>query len=282
MAYTDPYEILVVRNKDYIAQNIQDKIRNTRLLIAGCGMGSMFAEGALRLGCQHMILADGDIVSSHNLNRQNFTNDDVGHSKVKALQARLLSISPQADIQILDAFVTSDILEDLVGRVDVVFDTIDFLDLETIIQLHEECHRQGKPVISALNIGWGGGCLYFPPDTQYPMRRLLELPPGSLKGRSYIESYKPLIARLEGHLRPDVMYAVKKTMDLMADGTPCPASQLVAGTHGVSSLAVTLLYRLLAGLPITPSPELLVVDMHTVLTGSGISLAGERGVAAAE
>ena len=64
------YQDLTLRNQGYIPPELQEKIRATRLLVAGCGLGSSIAEAAARVGFERLTLADGDSISAHNLNRQ--------------------------------------------------------------------------------------------------------------------------------------------------------------------------------------------------------------------
>jgi molybdopterin-synthase adenylyltransferase len=54
------YEELVLRNQGYIGAELQARIRKTRLLIAGCGVGSTVAETAIRTGFETITLADAD------------------------------------------------------------------------------------------------------------------------------------------------------------------------------------------------------------------------------
>ena len=58
----------------------------------------------------------------------------------------------------------------------------------------------------------------------------------------------------------------------MEDGKPCPASQVAPGSFSVAAMAGTMLYRLMAGLPVKPAPHLLVLDMAGALTTGGIDL----------
>lgn len=266
------YELFIARNKDYVGSEIQQKIAETTVMIAGCGMGSMFAEGALRLGFRNIILVDGDTIDTHNLNRQNFVDSDIGASKVEALKSRLMSVYPDAEIAALHEYINPQNVARLVQGADVVFDTVDFLDLPAIVSLHDACHENRIPIISALNIGWGAGCLYFPAGGSLTLRSMLGLPHGDLRGMNYVDAYEPLINRLSEQLPPDVVRAITKAMGFMEDGKPCPASQLIVGTHAVSSMAVSILYRVIADLPVTEAPELLALDMNTVLTGRGIDL----------
>jgi tRNA A37 threonylcarbamoyladenosine dehydratase len=66
------------RNFLYISESNQEKIKNFRILIGGCGLGSVIAECALRLGFENLTVIDGDKVELSNLNRQNYTQKDIG------------------------------------------------------------------------------------------------------------------------------------------------------------------------------------------------------------
>lgn len=264
---------LTLRNTGYISYEVQQKIATTRLLIAGCGIGSNFAEAAVRLGFEDITLADGDTVAEHNLNRQNFVARDIGDSKVSALAKRLRAINHHAYIQEFNHFLDPVNIPRMVEMADLVFDTIDFLDLGAIVALHDECSRQQKPAITALAVGWGAGCIYFPVCGGCSFRKAFSLPEeGTVENDSYAEAFSPVIERLEGRLDPDVSKVVRQALTVMQDGTPCPASQVSPGAFAVGALAGTLAVRIIAGRPVLPAPHLLLADMPTVLTTAGIDL----------
>src|SRR5215218_3611701 len=100
------YERFVSRNAGYVSDELQLRIRKSRLLIAGCGIGSTIAEACLRLGFEQVMLIDKDRVEPHNLNRQDFTAADIGTQKVDALARRLSSINPSASIRAINEWVT--------------------------------------------------------------------------------------------------------------------------------------------------------------------------------
>jgi len=267
------YDGLILRNHGYINDETQAKIRATRLLVAGCGIGSSFAEAAVRLGFENITLADGDTVAASNLNRQNFTADDIGKPKVEALARRLRAINPAADIQEFNAYLTPESIVDKVAKADLVFDTIDFLDLAAIVALHDECRRQRKPAITALAVGWGAGCIYFPVGCEYSFRRVFGLQEeGSVEHMLYVDMFAPLIKRLENRLDSTVFKVVNNALKVMEDGTPCPASQVSPGAFSVGALGATLAMRILANLPVLAAPHLLLADMQSSLIGSGIDL----------
>lgn len=268
------YDLLTLRNIDYIPAELQEKIRNTVLLIAGCGIGSSLAETAVRLGFENFILADADEVSAHNLNRQCYVAADIGKPKVEGLANRLRAINPSVSVELFNQYLNAETVPDIVARADIVFDTIDFLDLSGIVALHDECQKQKKPVVTALAIGWGAGCVYFPPNADVSFRQLFGLDEeGSVENELYSEKFAVVVERLQQVLDPVVFNAVAKALTVMEDGKPCPASQVSPGAFSVGALAGTLIVRILAGQEVKPAPDMLVVDMPTALTSFGIPLA---------
>lgn len=267
------YDDLVRRNVGYVSNELQQRIRETCVLVAGCGIGSTFAESAVRIGFEQMILADGDTVAAHNLNRQNFTASDIGRPKVDALADRLSAINPAVRLRRIRSNLDRHNTADAVEGADFVFDTIDFLDLAAIVGLHDECMRQGKPAISALAMGWGAGCVYFPPRGEWSFRRLFRISEDQvISAASYRSAFAPLAGRVAERLEAQVATALSDALAVMEDGAPCPASQVSPGAQSVAALATTLLISVLAGRVVNPAPALLVTDPLAVFHAPGIDL----------
>lgn len=74
------------RNKIYISDIEQNELKNYKIFLAGCGIGSVIAECAIRLGFENISIIDGDNVEMSNLNRQNYTQGDIGIKKVEAIK----------------------------------------------------------------------------------------------------------------------------------------------------------------------------------------------------
>ncbi|MBA4750575.1 MAG: ThiF family adenylyltransferase [Alphaproteobacteria bacterium] len=109
-----------------------------RVLLCGCGIGSYLAEAVLRMGCLDLTLVDMDTVSVTNLNRQNYEVSDVGVPKVFGLAKRLKAIFPEATITAVNEFLDSSNADSLVKNTNMILDTIDYLDMEAILLLHEQ------------------------------------------------------------------------------------------------------------------------------------------------
>jgi len=161
----------------------------------------------------------------------------------------------------------------LVKSADIVFDTIDFLSLQGLLALHDECRRQSKPLLSALSLGWGAGLLYFPPDCSMTLRRLFNLPADHEPvGAEHLRCFAPLLEKLAWNLDPQVLKALSRTFSSMENGTPCSAPQVSAGAAAVASLGITAIIRVLAGEKVVAAPQLIMADFAGICAGPGISL----------
>ena len=264
------YEQFTARNAGYIGPELQEKIRGARLLVAGCGLGSVTAELAARTGFERFVLVDGDRVEAHNLNRQLYTDADVGTPKVEALARRLTAINPAASVERHCSWVTAANAGAFAEGADLVLDTIDFLDLPAIIALHDEARRRGRTVVSAFSAGWGSVAVVFVPGGA-TLRGMCGLPAeGSVAGASYPEIFGRLLGRIMPNLPADFVAVTQKVLKGMADGQPCPAPQLAAGAALTGALMVQLAVRTLAGLPVTTAPEVILADPGALVAGPGV------------
>lgn len=263
------YDTFVTRNSGYIAQGTQDKIRTARVLFAGCGLGSGPVICAARTGFQHFVLIDGDTVDAHNLNRQFFDFDDVGTPKVEALKKHILRINPEAKVEAHVAMLDKNNAADLVSQVDLIFDTIDFVDLEAVLALHGNAAAQGKPIFTAMNIGFGAGVMYFPPGSGNSLPAILQrdVEAAAAEGNlSYTAVFQRVMGRIGAHLDRQVMEEVAKALTIMEDGTACPASQIAVGSFSVAALAMAMMHDMLAGMEVPAAPNMVIHSFRNHVT----------------
>lgn len=257
------YATAVLRNKGYIRDETQIKIRNTKLLIAGCGIGSSLAVCATRMGFEKFVLVDGDVVDAHNLNRQFYDFADVGKPKVVALQDKILRINPQAQIKAIDENLTRENIDQIVSKVDMVLDTVDFLDLPAILQLHQSAKQHNVAILTALSVGFGALVWYFPADSKLTLADIL-MP--DIEGAatatgsapSYVDVFASFIQRIAPYLDREVVENVSQVLNMMKDGKPCPASQVAVGSFTIAAMAMSMMHDLLAGKPVPSAPKLLI------------------------
>lgn len=95
-------DAILSRTTLLLGENAMKRIEETRVLIFGVGgVGSWCAESLVRSGIRHLTIVDSDNVCVSNVNRQRMaTVDTIGKVKVEALKNVLLTILPDAEIEI--------------------------------------------------------------------------------------------------------------------------------------------------------------------------------------
>lgn len=257
------YAQLVLRNAGYIDTATQERMRHARLLIAGCGIGSSLAICAARMGFERFLLVDGDTVDAHNLNRQFYDQADIGRPKVQALRDQILRINPEADVEAVQAHLDASNTEAAVARADIVFDTVDFLDLAAILRLHGSARAQGKPVFTALAVGFGALVWYFPAHGPVSLSDMLAADLQALGGpegggASYAEVFAAFVQRIAPSLDEEVVEQIGRVLSLLKEGKPCPAPQVAVGSFAVAAMAGTMMQDMLAGREIPSAPAFVV------------------------
>ncbi|KTD00370.1 ThiF family adenylyltransferase [Fluoribacter gormanii] len=263
------------RNYGYIDNDIQKKISEVKILIAGCGLGSYIAEALVRLGCSNFILVDHDTIDVHNLNRQNYIYTDIGHFKSERLKIRMQLINPEIQVECIIEPVSEENAQKLVGSADIIIDTIDFLSVKGLVALYQQCYLQSKPVISSLSAGWGAIAFYIPASNQTKnwFKEIFNIScVDNAEPMEYAYYFKQLIYRIKPHLPDEVSTNLINVFDLMAENKPCPASQLSAGSFAAASLCTTILYRVLANKEIVALPYAMGLDMNMVTLNSAFPL----------
>lgn len=253
------YATHVARNQGYIDARTQEAICRSTLLIAGCGIGSAVAIAAARMGFEKFILVDGDVVDAHNLNRQFYEFADVGAFKVDALKRGILRINPFASVDAVRDNLSDANTRAVVERADLVFDTVDFLDLPAILGLHDEAVVQRKPILTAVSVGFGALTWYYPPGTQVTMRTMMQADIDRAEGAaSYASVFASFFDRLRDRMDADVCDQVDRVLGLMRDGTPCPASQVASGSFGIAALAMSMIRDILASKDVPHAPAMVL------------------------
>ncbi|OOV17414.1 ThiF family adenylyltransferase [Flavobacterium sp. LM4] len=142
------------RNRLYITDEEQKRIKEIPILLGGAGIGSVIAECLLRFGFENLTLIDGDIVALSNLNRQNYTEKDISKPKVEAIKEKLLSINKEAKITIHNCFLTPDNLDNYIQGHKIAINALDFVS-EVPLLFDSICQKKKIPVLHPYNLGWG-------------------------------------------------------------------------------------------------------------------------------
>lgn len=120
------------------------------------GVGSWAVEALARSGVGHLTLVDMDHVTESNINRQlPALESTLGKSKIQVMADRVGDINAQAQVHLVDDFLSMDNLHELVhSGLDVVLDCIDNFRLKAALAAH--CKRNKIKLVVA---GAAGGKL---------------------------------------------------------------------------------------------------------------------------
>lgn len=142
------YSEMTTRNRGFISEAEQERLRSSRVFIPGVGgMGGAAFMALVRAGIGHFVIADIDVFEVSNLNRQLFaTLDTVGRLKAEAARTGALKINPQVEVEVLGAEWT-DQLDDILPKVAVVVNGTD--DAAAGALLYRRAKAHDKTVIDA-------------------------------------------------------------------------------------------------------------------------------------
>ena len=130
-----------------------EKLKNAKVAIFGIGgVGSFVVEGLVRAGVGNFILVDNDQVSITNINRQIIaTRDTIGKHKVEVAKMRILSINPDAKVEIYNEFFMPNSKDFFYDDTSYIVDAIDTITAK--IELVVRANRLNIPIISSMGTG---------------------------------------------------------------------------------------------------------------------------------
>ena len=131
-----------------------EKLADAKVLIFGLGgVGSYAAEALARSGIGHLTLVDDDVVAESNLNRQLIAlHSTLGKAKTQVAKERILDISPQCKIEIVQMFYTPQTADCLSFQgYDYIIDAIDTVSAK--LEILQRAKEANIPVISCMGTG---------------------------------------------------------------------------------------------------------------------------------
>ncbi|HEX6121781.1 MAG TPA: ThiF family adenylyltransferase [Ktedonobacterales bacterium] len=262
---------LYARNWLFIPTELQARLRQTTLLTAGTGLGSVVATLAARVGFTRFVLVDGDVVERSNLNRQAFTQAHLGQNKAEATAEIIRAIVPEATVESVPRFVTADDVAAIVGQGDIIINTID-LDNLAFLKLNQAAREAKKPVLFPINLGWGGALLVFPPEG-LSLDEYLALAPGQAGTEAVAtQLIMRILQGIPGGIPPYLAALLPSFQSRDPASWPYDP-QLGVATHLSAALSVRAAVALVAGEPLRVAPEVLWLDALSASTISTISTA---------
>ena len=131
----------------------QNKIKNARILVVGAGgLGSPILFYLAAAGVGTIGIADFDIVTISNLNRQIlYTTDDIGKRKTDLAAEKILKLNPNISIIKHYNRINIDNVEEIISGYDVIIDATDNFPIRYL--LSDCCYFIGKPIIEGAATG---------------------------------------------------------------------------------------------------------------------------------
>ncbi|MBQ6989299.1 MAG: tRNA threonylcarbamoyladenosine dehydratase [Alistipes sp.] len=132
-----------------------NKLQNANVLVVGLGgVGAYAAEMIARAGVGRMTIADADVVSESNINRQLIAlHSTVNRPKTEVMAERLRDINPKIELTIVSRFIKDDETDALLDsdKFDYVVDAIDTLSPKLAL-IKGALDRQ-IPLVSSMGAG---------------------------------------------------------------------------------------------------------------------------------
>ncbi|BEU87193.1 tRNA threonylcarbamoyladenosine dehydratase [Selenomonas sp. TAMA-11512] len=128
-----------------------ERLRDKTVAVFGVGgVGSYTIEALARSGVGHLVLIDKDDVDATNINRQlPALSTTVGQRKAEVMAARVKTIAPEIEVDVIDAFYLPDTAEDFFRmHYDYVVDAID--NMAAKVSLAVETEKRGIPCAASM------------------------------------------------------------------------------------------------------------------------------------
>ncbi|WP_182871053.1 ThiF family adenylyltransferase [Rhodopirellula sp. JC639] len=154
------------RNRGLISPEEQERLRNFRVAIPGMGgVGGLHLMTLARMGFGKFRIADADSFDVGNFNRQfGATINNIGRPKTEVLAEFAGSVNPEAEIDVINGFVTEKNVAEFLDGVDLVVDALDFFAFDARRMLFREAAQRGIWVLTAGPIGFSTAWLAFDPN----------------------------------------------------------------------------------------------------------------------
>lgn len=142
------------RTRILLGEAAMERLAGARVAVFGIGgVGGYVCEALVRSGVGALDLIDSDKVSLTNLNRQIIaTHETVGRYKTEVMRERILSINPQAEVQVYNCFFLPENADQFpFAQYDYVVDAVDTVTAK--IELVLKAKMETVPIISSMGAG---------------------------------------------------------------------------------------------------------------------------------
>ncbi|HMK53644.1 MAG TPA: HesA/MoeB/ThiF family protein [Methanobacteriaceae archaeon] len=157
----DDYWQMLDRQKEIISPEEQLQLKNSQILIVGCGgIGGATTEMLARMGVGKIRVVDKDHFEFSNLNRQLMSNfTDIGRMKAEVTLETLLSINPLMKVEAFCQELNGENVASILEGCDMVIDALD--NLASRIILSREAQKINIPFVHGAIHGTKGQITTF-------------------------------------------------------------------------------------------------------------------------
>lgn len=244
-----------IRNRIYLTQDEQHLIKEYPILLAGSGIGSVIAECALRFGFENITIIDGDVVELSNLNRQNYTENDINNEKVTAIKKRLLAINSKATITVHNQYLSIDNIEDYTKDIKIAVNALDF-NTEVPLAFDRLCKKNNITLLHPYNLGWGGLVAAITPQS-LSLESLVESP----EKFNEIHMVKYVIGYLKFWGTP-CNWLEEVLNDYLNEEEKLSPPQLSVGSWIVAGMCINIMFHIATNKPIKEFPEFYLSSIY--------------------
>jgi molybdopterin/thiamine biosynthesis adenylyltransferase len=159
------YDTAFSRNIGWVTETEQQRLRGTRVAIAGMGgVGGVHLLTLARLGVGAFNIADFDRFDVVNFNRQvGATVSTLGRSKADVLREMVHDINPEADVRVFPEGLTAANMNGFLSESDVYLDGLDFFALDIRRSVFSACAERGIAAVTVAPLGMGAALVTFLP-----------------------------------------------------------------------------------------------------------------------
>jgi molybdopterin/thiamine biosynthesis adenylyltransferase len=136
------------RNRNLITASEQARLGGLNIGVAGLSVGHVIAHTLAAEGlCGALRLADFDSLELSNLNRVPASVLDLGLNKAAVAARRIAEIDPYLTVEVFDAGLTFDTVDDFLDGLDIVVEECDSLEMKAV--LRQRARARCVPVLMA-------------------------------------------------------------------------------------------------------------------------------------
>lgn len=244
------------RNLGLVSDEEQEQLWKSTVAVAGVGgVGGLPAERLARLGIGHIKIADPEVFSETDLNRQfGSSRSAIGRKKADVIRDVILDINPGIEVTAFSDGLTKANLASFLDGTDLVIDAIEFFIFGPRFLLYPAARAKGVTVILSGAVGYGSPLLVFEPRGM-TMERYFSLDPASPAAVDFSVIAHRLCPKMPDYVSDELKQRIlKREVPITTVSPTCS----LAG----SLLAQEALFLLLDKRPPVVVPRSMVLDLY--------------------